>query len=329
VKTSLLLLSGLCWPLLATAQLPGPFAPKPAVPPGWRLIHGDILERESSTEGVRAAGAFRGNLASYWPGGIVPYEFDANVSASNRTAMLNTMALWEGAANVDFVEITPGNGQNDYVHIQHSTANNSAVGRSGGQQIINITSWDSQIIIAHELGHCLGYWHTQSRPDRDSFVRINWANIQSQATNNFQIESDILTYGPYDYDSVMHYDQCAFSLDCPAGTSCGCTNTTIDALPPNEAQQTRMGQRDHLSYWDTLVMSFLYSYDADRFVDWSFGGTEAGTFFSPFRTFAAAEASVPNHGHVWILRPGHYPAVGTHAKPTTISAPIGGVTLGN
>jgi hypothetical protein len=301
-----------------------PFAPKPPVPAGFVLVGGDILVPEHV---LLSKSAFSPNPADYWPSGVVPFEFDANVTQANQAAMVVAMQQWEGAANVQFVARTT---QNDYVHIQNSTGNNSSIGRRGGEQIINIVSWGSTFIIAHELGHCLGFDHTMARTNRDDFITINLPNIQPAFANQFDVHVGFNDYGPYDFDSVMEYDQCAFSIDCAAGFTCNCLNLVITVKPPNDvAWQNRIGQRTHLSTLDKLIMSFLYPQPDWRFVDGTYtGAPQLGTFLNPFTTFAAGESSAPSGGTVWMLQPGNYFALGSHSKPMSIKAPLGGVTLG-
>ena len=69
-------------------------------------------------------------------------------------------------------------------------------------------------IIQHEMMHALGLFHMQSRPDRDSYVKINSANIQSGTEGNFEKCDTCLTYEVgYDARSFMHYHSTAFSTN--------------------------------------------------------------------------------------------------------------------
>lgn len=72
-------------------------------------------------------------------------------------------------------------------------------------------------IITHEIGHALGFFHTQSRYDRDSYVTVQTQNMNQDAQTLSQFEK-LTSAGNnnfgigYDYGSVMHYKDNAVSF---------------------------------------------------------------------------------------------------------------------
>jgi len=57
----------------------------------------------------------------------------------------------------------------------------------------------------HEIGHALGLWHEQQRPDRDAFIRVLYQNLNYYKSQFVKrpIADDVSV--PYDVNSLMHY----------------------------------------------------------------------------------------------------------------------------
>ena len=52
------------------------------------------------------------------------------------------------------------------------------VGHHGYKTQISIgDNCDFQHVMEHELGHTVGFWHEQSRPDRDNYISVIWENV--------------------------------------------------------------------------------------------------------------------------------------------------------
>jgi len=149
-----------------------------------------------------------------WPGGVVVYAIQS-ILARNYWAMAAIragMSEWTTKTCIRFKRRT---NEAAYVYFRYGSGCSSYVGRIGRPQPITLARgcW-KRGIVAHEIGHALGFYHEQSRPDRDRYVTIVWANIIHPYKRNFYKypRSMIDSLGtPYDYGSVMHYGSKYFS----------------------------------------------------------------------------------------------------------------------
>lgn len=221
---------------------------------GYELTEGDIMLPSNVVQG-RAT-----YEAKLWSNATVPYVFHSSVDSTNRNRMLAAMTSWEDVSGIDFV---PRTSQSNYIEIINSggvsgwpEGNWSYIGMVGGRQYLSIYNWTYHYIIMHELAHAAGFWHEQSRPDRDQYVSIKMKNVASGFGHNFAIRSTASTVGTYDFASIMHYDDYAFSYN---------GQPTIVAKPAYSAYQSAMGNRSYLTTSDADGMRRLYPEAGDTF----------------------------------------------------------------
>ncbi|KAK5965859.1 Zinc metalloproteinase [Trichostrongylus colubriformis] len=148
-----------------------------------------------------------------WKQGL-NYYFHSSATDAMKSAFLKAAKLWEKDTCIEFKE-----NQNAYDRIMVFKEEGcwSSVGKMGGEQKLSLGEGCEVVCTtAHEIGHALGFWHTQSRTDRDQYVTINIKNVEEDLVDQFKRETTRTNYNygmKYDYGSIMHYGATTASLD--------------------------------------------------------------------------------------------------------------------
>lgn len=217
---------------------------------GFAVVEGDILLGKLADLKKQGAIVITKVGGTRWPQGVFPFSIAQEMPIVTKIAIFQAIDHLQKNTHVEFVELNDTNRHQypDFVHFlpAKGTTCNSEVGRTGGEQVINLAPRCTKGNIVHEIGHALGLWHEQSRADRNNYIRIVRENIIEEYIDNFDQQlSDGKDLGEYDYNSIMHYGMYAFSKN---------GEKTIIPLHDNVV----IGQRKHLSEKDIAAINEMY-----------------------------------------------------------------------
>ena len=209
-----------------------------------------------------AAASFEKKNKLLWSNKLIPYKISSYFSEKTKKVFRKAMKKWEDKTCLRFVPAEQHHV--DYVEfVKGDTICSSAVGRQGGRQVIHVTRpCETTGYIAHEIGHCIGFWHEHMRPDRDEYITILNSHIKKGLHYNFAkvFENKVDYQGsPYDFGSIMHYPVFAFAKYhfCPFSF---CQTIKVNnVLKYIKMGSPDIGQRKGLSKQDIEQANRMYS----------------------------------------------------------------------
>ncbi|XP_078615892.1 uncharacterized protein LOC144884443 isoform X2 [Branchiostoma floridae x Branchiostoma japonicum] len=228
------------------------------------LVEGDIRipeDEEPHHLKKRNAVPYKDNTwAPYRDDKVVPISISPDLPPAAQIAVQQAIDEYHRKTCIRFKQRT---NEREYIYFFRDVGCWSYVGRVGSQpnRISLGNGCETKGIAVHEIMHALGFWHEQSRYDRDNFVTIFLDNVVPGRNGekdfyygNFdkltRINSQTLDT-TYDYHSVMHYPTDAFGKS---------GKITIEPRLGKQLYKW-LGQRNGLSEIDTLKINRLYECD--------------------------------------------------------------------
>ena len=180
-----------------------------------------------------------------WPGGKLPYTIDVSSFTSNEEQIKKIqIEITKFNSSQNFVRMIARTNESNFVQFcHHDTKSDSFVGMNGGMQIIHISPHHPPGTTIPEILHSLGFVHAHQRIDRHHYIKVNH-DSDTESVQNFGITG--IPIGPYDPESIMHYECGNFEGHA--------TITRLSSISSN----TKVGQRDKLSFWDCKGLQYIY-----------------------------------------------------------------------
>jgi hypothetical protein len=193
-----------------------------------------------------------------------------------REVIMEAISHWQNTTCLRFKARTY---EKDYILFVKDRGCWSHVGRVGGEQKLSIGSECLKMgIVAHEIGHAVAFWHEHSRPDRNRYIKILKKNVKPDRLSAFdRVPKSMINSMrvPYDFSSIMHYEETAFSRN---------SKPTIQLKGQWRSMTMKVGQRDGLSQLDILQAKTLYKCDGSKPAKRTFFNTKKAKFTSRAKT---------------------------------------------
>ena len=264
-----------------------------------------------------------------WPGGVVPYEFVSRLTVDQQQAYLDGLREWELAANVQFILHTT---QPQWVQFKYVANGPNRVSGSAPQLVEIGMLTRGQI--CHEMGHSFGLEHEHQRTDRNDYITVNYGNIDLPNQTPFNILPTGISFGNYDFESVMHYGR-----DVLTNTSGADTITTNASYAKYQRRLSNVA----LSPTDRAHMASLYgappvplSSVVTTTADGGIGSLRAAIYYAQDHPGSTVTFNIPSSdpgysGGVFTIKPtGHLPPFATNGlvidattQPGYAGKPIG------
>ncbi|KAF8792950.1 Astacin-like metalloprotease toxin 1 [Argiope bruennichi] len=206
-------------PFNITAADQEPYEISPYGPQSWREAHIAMQALQGENGDMRFAADWPESAGirdeKYrWPGypgkATVPYVMDGSLKSIEHL-IVKAMDQYHKNTCIKFVKRT---NERNYIRMVKKGGCYSYVGRVGGAQELSLGRGCEYVgTIVHELGHAIGLFHEHQRSDRDQYLNVYSNNVISGQMHNFNKTpaSQELKWAKYDYTSIMHYGNYAFS----------------------------------------------------------------------------------------------------------------------